>query len=292
MKSILVVLLMLSAARGQVPGEDLLQKILTANVRNGKVDYLVIRRDHWAELTTCLDQFASVDPAKLNENDRLAFYINLYNASMIRAVIQHLNHDWTPASSGFAVFKERDIRLLHQKISLDRLEHKIIRKSFKEPRVHVALVCGAVSCPPLLPRAYRGKDLNTVLHANMVRFVTDTTRNPIDVQKRKLRLSRIFEWFHDDFGGEAKIPAYVDSFHPGDLRKFELSFAPYSWKLNIAPPASGKWVRIKTYQGSAAPAGSILSVVSRKDGRITVRLPFTTGKTLELSAEDVRPYGK
>ena len=266
MKSILVVLLMLSAARGQVPGEDLLQKILTANVRGGKVDYLVIRRDHWAELTTCLDQFASVDPAKLNENDRLAFYINLYNASMIRAVIQHLNHDWTPASSGFAVFKE--------------------------PRVHVALVCGAVSCPPLLPRAYRGKDLNTVLHANMVRFVTDTTRNPIDVQKRKLRLSRIFEWFHDDFGGEAKIPAYVDSFHPGDLRKFELSFAPYSWKLNIAPPASGKWVRIKTYQGSAAPAGSILSVVSRKDGRITVRLPFTTGKTLELSAEDVRPYGK
>ena len=87
-------------------------------------------------------------------------------------------------------------------ISLNHLEHEIIRKQFKDPRIHVALVCAAKSCPPLLNRAYRADDLDKVLDENMKRFVTDASRNQIDDEKRELRLSKIFEWYPADFGGK------------------------------------------------------------------------------------------
>ena len=101
--------------------------------------------------------------------------------------------------------------------------------------MHVALVCGARSCPPLLNRAYRAEDLDKVLDENMKRFVNDAARNQIDEEKRELRLSKIFDWYAADFGGKDAVPAYLARYAGKDLTGYRVSYLEYDWKLNARP---------------------------------------------------------
>ena len=207
--------------------------ILSRRVADGLVDYAALRQHDGKELNAYLDRLAAVDVEALPRDERLAYYLNLYNATMIRAVLDRLRAGYTPAENDYAVFKEKLVRLPGGRAtSLNDLEHEIIRKQFKDPRIHVALVCAARSCPPLLSRAYRADDLEEVLEANMKRFVNDPSRNRIDDQKKELRLSKIFEWYADDFGGKAAIPDYISRYAGRDVAGYRISYLDYDWTLN------------------------------------------------------------
>jgi hypothetical protein len=200
---------------------------------DGLVDYAAIKEHDAAKLNDYLGQLSRVDVKNLPRDSQLAHFINLYNATMIKAVIDRLRDDYSPAENDFAVFKEPLARMAGGKtISLNELEHEIIRKQFHDPRIHVALVCAARSCPPLLNRAYRPDDLDNVLDENMKRFVNDAARNQIDDEKRELRLSKIFEWYAADFGGKDAVPAYLARYAGKDVAGYRVSYLEYDWKLN------------------------------------------------------------
>ena len=200
---------------------------------DGLVDYAAIKQHDVAKLEAYLAAMSKTAIGKLARDQQLACYINLYNATMIHEVVGRLRDGYSPAEKDFRVFKLPVIPLATgENISLDHLEHEIIRKQFKDPRIHVALVCGARSCPPLLNRAYRAGDLDQVLEANMKRFVNDRSRNQVDDAKRELRLSKIFEWFADDFGGKDAVPAYVARYVGKDVAGYRVSYLEYDWTLN------------------------------------------------------------
>lgn len=207
--------------------------ILREHVRGERVDYLVIRDEQLPALDGYLDALAAVDTSALERDEHLAMLINLYNATMVREVVRRYEPDYTVAADDYAVFKQPLVRLEGKAMSLDALEHEVIRKAFKEPRIHVALVCGAVSCPPLLPRAYRGETLAATLEANMRRFVNDPSRNRIDEQAQRLELSQIFNWFAEDFGGRGKIADYVNAYTQADVSRYKVTYVEYDWSLNI-----------------------------------------------------------
>ena len=234
------------------PDHSALDKILRDNVRDEKIDYHNIRRHHRDQLDGYLDQLAATDVKALPRREQLAFYINLYNATAIRAVTERLKEGYSVADEDFALFKESLARLKDGAISLNDLEHKIIRPTFKDPRVHTALVCGARSCPPLLPRAYDAGDLDAVLDNNMRRFVNDPTRNRLDAANKTLLLSRIFDWYADDFGGKTKITEYVARFSSTPISRMNTRFLEYDWDLNIAP---GKDTA-ESYRGILGPGSS------------------------------------
>jgi hypothetical protein len=219
---------------------SVLDRILRQNVRDQRVDYLSIRKRHWRELSNYLQTLAGVELNKGPRNERLATLINLYNASMIKAVIERLHADYSPSEEDFAVFKEKLVRTRDGVISLNHLENEIIRKQFKDPRIHVALVCGARSCPPLLPRAYVANGLDDVLEDNMRAFVNDGVRNRIDTKNQKLYLSQIFDWYAQDFGGKEQLRSYLQQYVQQDITGFELVFLDYSWDLNVARPTKGR----------------------------------------------------
>lgn len=206
--------------------------ILRAVVRDERVDYALLRRHHLPALNRYLDDLATQPPGAGDES--LAYHLNLYNATVLKAVAERYRPDYSVAEDDFRLFKEPIVRLPGKTISLDELEKKLILPTFKDPRVHVGLVCAAESCPPLLPRAYRADDVDRVLEENMKRFVNDASRNPIDVKNRKLVVSKIFDWYADDFGGKGNIDQYIDRYHPADSTGWPVSFVEYSWKLNDA----------------------------------------------------------
>jgi hypothetical protein len=208
--------------------DDLLKKC----VKDERVDYQRIAAEGRGGIDAYLAKVAQMELGRLSQKAQLATYINLYNVTVIKAVIDRHHAGYSVAENDFAVFKETLVNVGGKMISLNDLENKIIRPTFKDPRVHAALVCGARSCAPLMAGAYRRQDLDRVLDEQMKRFVMDPVRNPIDLEKKQLKLSPVFEWYSADFGGPDGVKAFVGKYLGKDVSDFTLSFAEYSWELN------------------------------------------------------------
>jgi hypothetical protein len=225
-------LLSLLAAAPQANDHTPFDAILKDVIKSGKVDYALLRDKHAAELDAYL---ASFHDYSNDANPRLPLedYINLYNATMLKAVLEHRAKDsnWKPSDNNFAVFKEPRVALRTGVTTLDFLENQIIRK-FGDPRIHAALNCAALSCPPLAPAAFTHDNLNDLLDANMKAFVNDPTRNTFNDANKTANLSSIFNWFAPDFGGPEKLPAFLAKYRPGDYASYKLTYADYDWHLN------------------------------------------------------------
>jgi len=201
-------------------------------VVSGRVDYTKLTGDRLAAVNAYIDGFVDLGAP----DQPLADYINLYNAVMLKAVVEKraASPAWKPSDNDFGVFKEPRVPLKGGMKSLNDLENEIIRKQYKEPRIHAALNCAALSCPPLIPRAYSTETLETQLEANMKAFVNDPVRNVFDDKAKTMKLSRIFDWFAADFGGKDKLPDYLAKYRPGNYNGWKIEYQQYDWTLNEA----------------------------------------------------------
>ena len=221
--------------------------LLARYVVEGRVDYAGIHRDARAAVSTYLDALSGVSRdcyADWSRAQRLAFWINAYNAYTVELVLEHYPVrsiraiGWLPGSA----FRTKFIHmkdLAAGDLSLDDIEHGHLRKDFGEPRIHFAIVCASVSCPPLRSEAYRPADLDRQLDEQACRFLADPTKNRVERESRTLRLSPIFKWFREDFEKAAgSVPAfvarYVDPATAAACREpdVRIEFQDYDWSLN------------------------------------------------------------
>jgi hypothetical protein len=203
---------------------------------DGSIRYEDIRNHRHAMLLAYLDAMANTDVDLLPREQQLAYYINVYNATVIDQIVQRWHDGFAPSENDFAMFKEKSVRLFRGKtVSLDEFERQI-RVLFKDPRVHAALSKAFKSSPPLRPKPYEAAEVDEQLNEQMRRFVNDKTRNAIDREKKVLRLSRIFEQYADDFGGKDALPAVVGKFvDGGSVEGFSVEFLEFDRALNEPP---------------------------------------------------------
>ncbi len=216
-------------------------KLLNSHVKNGSVDYIGLKQKEHL-LDNYLELLSETDSASLNDRDRLAYYINGYNSYTIKLILENFR-DGKPVKSIKDIggwFKSpwsiKFVRLGGELLTLDELEHEIIRKEFREPRIHFAVNCASRSCPPLLNRAYRGDDLEQMLTRVTADFLRDSrfTRWEGD----KLQVSKIFRWYREDFSSGIRDFIY----HYGDEamkerinsvgEELSIHFLDYDWSLN------------------------------------------------------------
>lgn len=240
------VLTALPAMAGAAPFDhSAFDVLLHRHVVDGLVDYDAFAKD--PTFPAYLDTLARADIAALPEAERLAFWINTYNAFTIDLINRHRERDSIRninRTAGLALkgpWRERIVRAAGAVYDLDDVEHEIIRKRFQEPRIHFALVCAAVGCPPLRREAYVGARLDAQLDDQAKAFlVRSTVWNRLDVPHRVAHLSRVFEYYRDDFGGsDAAVGRYIARFYPpGPERQmlesgaFEVRHTEYDWTLN------------------------------------------------------------
>ena len=221
---------------------DLFDKSLRVHVHDGEVDYPAIKKD--PGFIKYLDQLNRVDPNQLTHDDRLAFWINAYNAFAIQGILDGL----TPATyvGWYRYFKGREYGVGGRRLTLSDVEHEIIRKQFHDPRVHFAIVCASVSCPKLQNWTYEGARLNQQLDQVAREFINDPTKNRISRMTKTLHLSKIFDWFTEDFiaqtGSLQKYlaPYVADAELAKDLTvtPYHIEYLDYDWSLNGTPPES------------------------------------------------------
>ena len=175
--------------------------------------------------------------ATMPEEAPLADWLNAYNALVVDAVLQRF-----PLTSVREVprfFRSVKYQVAGKKRSLDDLEHGIIRPRFEDPRIHVALNCGAQSCPPLHPKAFVSRTLDATLDELSRAVVGDPSF--VRVEEDSLSVSKIFHWYSEDFEKEAgSVLDWLKRYDAaGRLDRFtsatRLRRLPYDWKLNMLP---------------------------------------------------------
>ncbi len=256
MKALWSSLLIFVAAIGveALPDDALFTALLVDRVdAQGLVDYAALRTDE--RLPRYLATLAATDPATLPGDDaRLAFWINAYNAYTLQLIADHypiksINELATGGKYlGYLIGKTAwDIKFAPingERLTLNHIEHEIIRKRFSEPRIHFALVCAAISCPPLRREAFVAAKLDTQLREQGEIFLRDPAKNHFDPAKRVAAISKVFDWFKVDFGtADARVLAYVAPFVPPpagpllarDPASWKLEYTHYDWALNAQP---------------------------------------------------------
>jgi uncharacterized membrane protein YdjX (TVP38/TMEM64 family) len=195
-----------------------------------------------------LTSLNGADPSALPERERLAFWLNVYNAYTIELIIEHHERESIRninRSLGFLKLKgpwsERIVQAGGRALTLDQVEHDIVRKEFKEPRIHFALVCAALGCPPLRNEAYSGDRLDAQLEDQGRTFIlASPTKNHVDVDARTAFVSLVFTLYKSDFGGsDAALGRYLARWYPdGAARRllesgaFRVEQTSYDWALN------------------------------------------------------------
>lgn len=230
----------------------------------GMVDYSGLQksRESLDAFADELARFPKESYEKLGEEEQIAFWINAYNALTLKAIIDNY-----PIKSGFftsLAFPKNSIRqikgvwddlkfeVMGEKRTLNEIEHEILRKEFKEPRIHVALVCAAKSCPRLRNEPYYGERLEEQFADQTKHFLNSDRNFRVSADEQTVRLSKIFDWFGEDFigaypwqgdnpgygGKEQAVLAFIGPFLPPEqseqlrAKKFDVEYADYDWSLN------------------------------------------------------------
>jgi len=243
------------AAQG-LPDHAVFSGLLRDHVCGNRVDYAALRNDS-ARLRSYLDQLAGVDSAELTaagRNAELAFWINAYNACMLKQVIEHypipqegFRRLLTQATAGHSVSSVRDIsgvfKRKHCRVagvlrSQNDIEHGIIRP-MRDPRIHFAVNCAARSCPELPAEAYTPERLDQQLDAAVRRFVdTDTQFRIVMGDHPELKVNKILDWYSRDFGGPEGVKRFFARYLSPDAAAYiqrsgvRIRFFDYEWTLN------------------------------------------------------------
>ncbi len=207
--------------------------------------------------------------AEWGEKDKIAFWINAYNALTLKAIIANypIKASWKksltyPKNSIRqipGVWDKLQFTVMGRKMTLDAIEHETLRKQFNEPRIHVALVCAAMGCPPLRNEPFTGDKLDAQFGDQTRRFLRNPEKFRIDHDKDQVNLSPIFKWFGKDFvktygtseGFSAVrndseravlnvIGKHVDEKNREYLEtgRYSIKYSDYDWSLNEQRPSS------------------------------------------------------
>jgi hypothetical protein len=220
--------------------------LLKSYVSNGLVDYKGMRKDYLFH--DFVRQLGAAKPDALPTDDaKLALACNAYNAFVINGVISHKINDSVDgfAVNGVGFFDIKEHIFAGKTISLNQLEHEMIRPVFNDPRIHVALVCAAKSCPAIRGEAYIADRVQQQLQDQSEQFANSRTYVEFKPQAKELYLSRILSWYGDDWnqkypqGGylqwikelvdDPQTAAAVDQAIQGDVA---VKFFDYDWTLN------------------------------------------------------------
>ncbi len=218
----------------------------------GLVDYKGLQANR-QQLDAFNAAFAAVAPSTYSswdEKEQIAFWINAYNAFTLESII-----DQNPLKKSIrdipGVWKWRKFKIAGQSKTLDNIEHDTLRVDFNEPRIHAALVCAAISCPPLRNEPYRAEKLDAQLDDQVRKFLKSPHGFRIDKKEGRVYLSSIFKWFgkdwkqsysaEDKFTGNASERAvlnFVSNYLSPQDREYlaqgdyKISYLNYDWSLN------------------------------------------------------------
>ena len=205
--------------------DSLLQEYVSTT---GKVDYQNWKKDLQG-IASYIEILQENTPTeKWSKDAQLAYWINAYNAVTVQLILDNY-----PIKSIQELDSPWDTKLFYTSgigYTLNEIEHGILRK-MNEPRIHFAINCASKSCPKLQKSAFWSSKLDEQLEKSTYEFLNDSSMNIIN--KQSIQLSKIFDWFGEDFGDKTQKIEFVSRYTKVDIdQQAKLTYIPYNWSLN------------------------------------------------------------
>lgn len=211
------------------PSHSVFNSLLSDYVSSsGKVDYAGFKKEE-AKLSTYLNHLKDNSVQKdWSRNEKMAFWINLYNASTIKLILENYPIDGIRSINNGKPWDKRWIKVGAETYTLNEIENSILRPQFKDARIHFAVNCAAFSCPRLMNKAFTASNLDELLNENAAWFINNNSFN--EISSKKVQISKIFEWYADDFGN---IIDYLNKYSDTKIKSnAKVTYKVYDWKLN------------------------------------------------------------
>jgi hypothetical protein len=217
---------------------SLFDELLGKYVKDGFVDYGGFKKEE-KTLDRYLDLLDATDPDRLSRDEQYAFFINAYNAYTIKLILNHYPGIKSIKDAGSwlkSPWKIRFCEIGGKTLTLDEIEHEILRPRFKDSRVHAAVNCASKGCPPLLSESFQGARLDRQLETITRDFINNPEKNRLEGDT--LHVSSIFKWFPGDFNGD--VVRFFLKYADEDLRSrliakkasIEVDYLDWDWSLN------------------------------------------------------------
>lgn len=210
-----------------------------------RFDYKHVSGTDRKRLASYLDQIQMLDPSKMPDEEQKAYWINLYNALTVKLVLDHYPvKSIRDIRSGFFSIGPWNKELAHvgeKPLSLNNIEHDILRKRWKDNRIHYALNCASLGCPNLQPEPFTAHRLNEQLDHAASAYVNSP--RGANIRNGKLTVSSIYDWYAEDFGTSDKsviahIASYSTAARAAQLNKMsDIYTYQYDWSLNALAAA-------------------------------------------------------
>lgn len=197
-----------------------------------------------ARLKAYLDRLQAVEIQKYPRSEQRPYWINLYNAATVQVVLDHYpvesitKINISPGFFSKGPWKKKLLTVEGEPVSLDDIEHRILRPIWRDPRIHYAVNCASIGCPNLARRAYTASRMDGLLDDGARAFIG--SERGVSVKDGKLTVSSIYKWFREDFGeDDAAVISHLKKYASIELRKKLDGFKAidadqYDWSLNDA----------------------------------------------------------
>ncbi len=227
---------------------DLLDRYLTRHADGvNRVRYAALRADDRAALAAYVQSLEAIDPDGLNRAEQMAYWINFYNALTLLVVVEHYpvasirDIAISPGLFSRGPWRRQLVVVNGEALSLDDIEHRILRPIWRDPRIHYAVNCASIGCPNLQPEPFTASRLEAMLEQAATDYV-DHPRGVAMVERTflpsQLTASSIYDWFQADFGGsEAGVLSHMRGHATGETRQLlagveGIDAYRYDWTLN------------------------------------------------------------
>ncbi|QXO17752.1 MULTISPECIES: DUF547 domain-containing protein [Vibrio] len=215
--------------------QQLLDRYLSRNGEYTLFNYAAVSQTDQHKLSRYLSSLAAIDPRTLNRSEQYAYWINLYNAQTVQLILQHYPLDSITQLGGlfsFGPWDDKVLTIAGQTLTLNDIEHRILRPIWLEPRTHYALNCASLGCPNLQPQAFTADNLDQLLDSAAQEFIN--SEKGAHMQDEKLVLSSIYDWYQVDFGSRQQLIQHLATYR-ADLSGFRGNIRyQYNWALNEA----------------------------------------------------------
>lgn len=228
------------------PWDRFLKKYLVSNHPSGinRVRYDAVTQEDRQALDDYVRRLQQVIVTRLPRNEQKAYWINLYNALTVKVVLDHYpvksirNIDISPGIFSRGPWGAKLLTIENQKVSLDDIEHRILRPLWRDNRIHYAVNCASLGCPNLQPEAYTVQNTEDLLGKGAREYVNHA--RGVNLVRGRLSLSSIYKWFQEDFGGsEESVVQHLQRYAMPELAENLKNFRgkisyEYDWRINGA----------------------------------------------------------
>ncbi|MDE1240840.1 DUF547 domain-containing protein [Vibrio aestuarianus] len=210
-----------------------LDSYLIKDNHNNLFDYKNVNSKDKTRLEQYISQLSKLDPREYTKAEQYAYWVNLYNALTVNLVVDNY-----PISSitklrglfSFGPWEQKIITINQKELTLNDIEHRILRPIWKDPRTHYAINCASLGCPNLQEQAFTAKNTQPLLEKSATEFIN--SKKGVKLTNDKLVLSSIYDWFSEDFGTKQQLFQHLARYNK-TLKDTERDVSyQYDWKLN------------------------------------------------------------